>query len=62
MVGRRPSNPGFLLALGIVWIVCGMVALVTLSAGWKLIPAIVFVGIGGLYIRAAATTVVRRSR
>ena len=60
VVGRRPSNPGFLLLLGVIWIVCGVVALVGLSASWKLIPAIVFIGIGGLFIRGAVSTLARR--
>ena len=61
-VGRRPSNPGFLLLLGAVWIACGVIALVGLSASWKLIPGVVFIGIGALFIRGAATTVVRRNQ
>jgi len=61
-VGRRPSSPAFLLLLGVVWIVCGIVALIALSASWKLIPAIVFIGIGALFLRGAATAVVRRNR
>lgn len=61
-VGRRPSNPGFLLLLGAIWIVCGVIALVGLSASWKLIPGVVFIGIGALFIRGAATTVVRRNQ
>jgi hypothetical protein len=61
-VGKRPSQPGFLLLLGIVWIACGIIALTSLHAGWKLIPGIVFIGIGLLFVRGAATTVVRRTK
>ena len=61
-VGRRPSNPGFLLLLALVWIGCGVGALIALHASWKLVPGIVFIGIGLLYLRGAAATVVRRER
>jgi hypothetical protein len=61
-VGKRPSQPGFLLLLGIVWIACGIFALAKLHASWRLIPGIVFIGIGLLFVRGAATTVVRRSK
>ncbi|MGZ4104011.1 MAG: hypothetical protein ACXVQY_02285 [Actinomycetota bacterium] len=61
-VGKRPSNPGFLLVLGLVWIAAGILALVRLTAAWKLIPGIVFIGVGLLYVRGAAATIVRRSK
>ena len=60
MVGRRPSNPGFLLLIGVVWVVCGVIALVGLSAAWKLIPGVFFIVVGLFFIRGAAATVVRR--
>ncbi len=50
------------MLLGLVWIVCGIIALTSLHAGWKLIPGIVFMGIGLLFVRGAAATVVRRSK
>jgi hypothetical protein len=59
-VGKRPSNPGFLALLAAVWIACGVVALVGLHASWKLVPGIVFIGIGLLFLRGAAATVARR--
>jgi len=61
-VGKRPSQPGFLLLLGVVWIACGIYALAGLHATWRLIPGIVFIGIGLLFVRGAAATVVRRSK
>lgn len=61
-VGRRPSNPAFLALLGLVWIACGAVALLELHASWKLIPGIVFIGIGLFFLRGAATTVERHTR
>jgi len=59
-VGRRPSRPGFLVVIGIMWIVVGIVEFVALSASWRFVPGIVFVGIGILFLRGAATTAVRR--
>ena len=58
--GRRPSNPSFLLLIGLIWIAAGVYALVKLSAGWKVIPAIFFVGVGVLYLRGAIVTINRR--
>jgi hypothetical protein len=45
-----------------MWIAVGIVALVVLTAGWKLIPGVVFIGIGLLYLRGALATVVRRDK
>jgi hypothetical protein len=59
--GRRPTSPAFLLLLALTWIAAGVVDLVALDASWKLIPGIVFVGIGLLFLRGAAVTVVRRA-
>ena len=59
-VGRRPSPPALLFAIAASWIAVGIVALVTLSVSWKLVPGVVFIGIGVLYLRAALTTVARR--
>ncbi len=59
-VGRRPSPPPLLFAIAIMWIVAGIVALVAMSASWKLVPGVVFIGIGLLYLRGALTTVARR--
>lgn len=60
-VGRRPSAPGLLFAISAMWIAAGIFVLVTLTAGWKLIPGVVSIGIGALYLRGAVTTVARRS-
>ena len=61
-VGRRPSNPSFLALIGLVWIACGIIALVNLSAGWRIIPGIVFIGIGVFFLRGALVTMARRDR
>ena len=58
-VGRRPSRPGFLFLLAAMWIAVGGVAMVVLTASWKYIPGIVFIGIGLFYLRAALATVAR---
>jgi hypothetical protein len=51
-----------LAATGIVWIACGVVALTTLTATWKFIPAIFFIGVGFLWMRGAAVTLARHER
>ncbi|MBV9411648.1 MAG: hypothetical protein JO148_08630, partial [Acidimicrobiia bacterium] len=58
--GKRPSNPAFLVLLALVWIAAGVYAIVALSASWKLIPGIFFIGVGILFLRGAAVTVRRR--
>ena len=58
--GKRPSNPVFLFVVGLVWIACGVYALVALDASWKVIPGIFFIGVGILFLRGAAVTVIRR--
>ena len=60
-VGRRPSSPLFLLIVGVGWVACGIVAFVALTASWKLVPAIFFVGVGALWIRGAVTAAARQS-
>jgi hypothetical protein len=59
-VGRHPSPPLLLFAIAAMWILVGVIALVALSATWRLIPGIVFIGLGLLYLRGALTTVARR--
>jgi len=61
-VGRRPTRPALLLAIGLLWVLCGVTALVRLDASWKLIPGVVFIGIGVLYLRAAGTAYLRQTR
>jgi hypothetical protein len=51
-----------LFAIAAAWVAAGVVALVTLDASWKLVPGIVFIGIGAMYLRAALTTSARRDR
>lgn len=58
--GKRPSNPAFLFVVGLVWIACGVYAIVALDASWKFIPGIFFIGVGILFLRGAAVTVIRR--
>jgi hypothetical protein len=61
-VGKRPSSPFMLFAIGVVWVGCGVLALTTLTASWKFIPAIFFIGIGFLWLRGAALTFSRHER
>jgi len=43
-----------------MWIGVGVVEMFALTASWRLVPAIVFVGIGLFFVRGAATTINRR--
>lgn len=45
-----------------LWLAAGIVALLVLDASWKLVPGIVFIGIGLLFLRGAAATVVRHEQ
>ena len=60
-VGRRPTSPPLLLAIAVMWIFVGVIALTRLSASWKIVPGIVFIGIGVLYLRAAGTAYLRQT-
>jgi hypothetical protein len=60
-VGKRPTRPAFLAVVSLAWVLAGIFVLVSLSASWKLVPGIVFIGIGGFYARAAVATLARRS-
>ena len=60
-VGRRASRPGFLLAVGLMWIAMGVVAGFSLTASWKLVVVIVFIGIGLLYLRSAGLQFLRQT-
>jgi hypothetical protein len=59
-VGRRPSRPGFLVLVGLMWIAVGVIELFALDASWRFVPAIVFAGIGLFFLRGAAMTITRR--
>ena len=59
-VGKRPSNPLFLLAVALAWLAAGAMAYFGLHRTWKLIPVICFVGVGLLYLRGAAGSYLRR--
>jgi hypothetical protein len=61
-VGRRPSNPAFLLLLGVLWIAVGVVVMVAASFSWRFILGIVAIGIGLFFLRGAGATVVRREQ
>ena len=58
-IGRRPSRPGVLFVVAAMWIGCGILAMVALTASWKYIPGVVFIGIGLFYLRGALGTVAR---
>jgi len=50
-----------LLLVALAWVAAGIVSLVAFHASWKLIPVIVFFGIGLLYLRAAGTAYLRQT-
>jgi hypothetical protein len=61
-IGRRPSSPAFLVLVAAMWIAVGVIAILSLTASWRLVPGIVCIGIGLLFLRGAGATVVRRDR
>jgi VIT1/CCC1 family predicted Fe2+/Mn2+ transporter len=61
-IGRRPSSAGFLALVAVMWMAVGVIMFLSLSSSWKLVPAIVAVGIGALFLRGAISTVLRRER
>lgn len=61
-IGRRPSSPGFLAVVAVMWIAVGIIVFVALNTGWRLIPSILAVGIGLMFLRGAGATVLRRER
>jgi hypothetical protein len=61
-IGRRPSSPRFLAVVAAMWIAVGIVLFLTLKTGWRLIPSIVAVGIGLMFLRGAGATVLRHER
>jgi hypothetical protein len=61
-IGRRPSSPGFLVLVAVMWLAVGVILFLSLATGWRLIPAIVAFGIGLLFLRGAVSTVLRRER
>jgi hypothetical protein len=50
------------MLVGVLWVVVGIVALFGLHAGWRFVPAVVFVGIGLYFVRSSSATVLRRER
>jgi hypothetical protein len=47
------------MIIALLWLGAGAFVWIRLDAGWKLVPAAVFVGIGFFYLRGALQTVVR---
>ena len=60
-VGKRPSPPGLLFLIGAVWVVAGIVLIFALHSSWKLVPVVVSIGIGLLYIRGGITALARHA-
>jgi hypothetical protein len=61
-IGRRPSNPFFLLIVGFMWVAVGLIILFAATFRWRFVVAIVAIGIGLFFLRGAGATVVRRDQ
>jgi hypothetical protein len=48
------------MVVGLAWIAAAVYAVFALTASWKLVPVIVFIGVGLFFIRGAAASYVRR--
>lgn len=48
------------MVVGVMWLAVGLVILLTLRAPWRFIPGIVSLGIGLMFLRGGAATVLRR--
>jgi hypothetical protein len=59
-IGRRPSSPAYLGVIGLMWIAVGVVDIVLLKVGWRIVVGVVSMGIGLFFLRGAAMTIVRR--
>jgi hypothetical protein len=49
------------MGVAVAWIMAGLYALVELRVGWRLVPGVVFCGVGMLYLRGALTSLARRA-
>jgi len=45
-----------------MWVAAGVIVLFAMHAGWRFVPAVVFVGIGLFFVRGASATILRRER
>ena len=61
-VGRKPSSAGFLLLVSVMWVAVGIIVLFTRHTTWKIVPGIVFIGIGLMFFRGFGSTVIRREQ
>jgi len=61
-VGKKPSSPLMLFAIGLAWVVVGVIVLFTFHASWRIIPGVFAFGVGAFFIRGASTTVARHER
>lgn len=52
-VGHQRSDPRLLALVAAAWIVVGIVILVGMHAGWKLVPGVFALGVGMLFLRGA---------
>jgi hypothetical protein len=50
-----------LLVIGAIWVVAGIVMIFALRSSWKLVPVVVSIGIGLLYVRGGITALARHA-
>jgi hypothetical protein len=61
-VGRRPSSPAKLLVFSIVYVAAGILSFFTLKGSLAVIIGVVFIGMGLLWLRGAATAKLRQQQ
>lgn len=61
-VGRRPSSPTKLLVFSIVYVACGVLSFFALKGTFGVVIGVVFIGIGLLWLRGAATAKLRQQQ
>jgi hypothetical protein len=61
-VGRRPPQPMVPIVSGVMWIVVGIVVLVSFHAGFKFVIGIFAIGVGLLFLRGGLTAAARQQQ
>ncbi len=61
-VGRRPSSPAKLAVFAVVYVAAGIASFFVLKGTLGVVIGVVFIGIGLLWARGAATAMLRQER
>ena len=59
-VGRRPPNPYVPMLTGAMWVVVGVIIVVSLTADWRWVAGIVCIGVGLLFLRGGVVALIRQ--